>query len=547
MSIPRALKLLAALPVLLFLSSTSPDGGKEGVIESGLDKMSYSVSGGTLKEAGEPRQERWMGKLNTTQSFSYTIYPGAHVGVSAANAGPSIEEGGNYSFRATIAFHDEQGNLIGGEVETVRTRNEPISISKIMPYNAVDAYITVYFTREFNNITANFIWRVPVDKYKVDEDMVRRNEENAKKCFNRKDSKIRFNDFYGEVKIRCNFQEDDSYEFVDLDTVVYEDDRIKTEEDSGAILGLEDLSTYVIKPESILIIHTQEDERSRIEMIIGNMIVNVKKMIEGRSVVFEMSQCVAGINGTIFYLEETGLESTVWLFAGKVTVTNKKTGKEVVLEPGQKAYSRGNGTRVYPFKIEEMAPKFGIAICDIENHYSNDPGVEFEAPEIEQDSPRTTITTSTTTPRIEKEIIPDGVYAIRYAATSKFVMSISSGSASESAPVRLLSWQGYDFQKWKVTNTGNGRIVIHSMADNNYVLVPESLSDRGKLLVRRYNGDESQQWLPESLGGGKYAIMPVKNTGFAADLYNGWAAENGLLQISATNKEKTQQWLFEKK
>ena len=40
-----------------------------------------------------------------------------------------------------------------------------------------------------------------------------------------------------------------------------EDDRIKTEEESGAILGLEDMSIFVIKPESILIIHTEEDKR----------------------------------------------------------------------------------------------------------------------------------------------------------------------------------------------------------------------------------------------------------------------------------------------
>ena len=43
------------------------------------------------------------------------------------------------------------------------------------------------------------------------------------------DSKIRFNDFYGEVKIRPDAEEDDSYEFVDIDTVIYEDDRIKAE------------------------------------------------------------------------------------------------------------------------------------------------------------------------------------------------------------------------------------------------------------------------------------------------------------------------------
>ena len=120
----------------------------------------------------------------------------------------------------------------------------------------------------------------------------------------KKDSKIRFNDFYGEVKIRPDSEEDDSYEFVDLDTIIYEGDRIKTEEDSGAILGLEDMSTYVIKPESTLIIHTDEGNVSKIEMLAGSMWGNIKKMAEGKSLEVEMSQCVCGINGTTVKFEE---------------------------------------------------------------------------------------------------------------------------------------------------------------------------------------------------------------------------------------------------
>ena len=130
-------------------------------------------------------------------------------------------------------------------------------------------------------------------------------EEVKGKC-RQEDSKIRFNDFYGEVKIRCNFEEDDSYEFVDTETVIYEDDRIKTEEDSEAILGLWDMSTYWIKPESILIIHTEEDKTSRLELIVGAIVGNWKKMLRGESVKCEMSQCVAGISGTIVAFEETG-------------------------------------------------------------------------------------------------------------------------------------------------------------------------------------------------------------------------------------------------
>ncbi len=43
------------------------------------------------------------------------------------------------------------------------------------------------------------------------------------------DSKIRFNDFYGEVKYRCSLDENDAFEFADIDAVLYENDLIQTE------------------------------------------------------------------------------------------------------------------------------------------------------------------------------------------------------------------------------------------------------------------------------------------------------------------------------
>ncbi len=189
---------------------------------------------------------------------------------------------------------------------------------------------------------------------------------------NQTDSHIRFNDFWGEVKKRCNFLEDDSYEFVDIETVIYEDDRIKTEEESGAILGLEDMSTYEMKPESILIIHTEEDKTSRLELIVGAIVGNWKKMLQGKSIKCEMSQCVAGISGTIVAFEETGKESRVWLLAGAVDVKSKKTGKVTKLKPGQRSVTGTNGVvQVKSFNIEEGTRKFGISMDDIRNHYSN--------------------------------------------------------------------------------------------------------------------------------------------------------------------------------
>ncbi|MBP5504470.1 MAG: RICIN domain-containing protein [Bacteroidales bacterium] len=538
MKISRVLQGIAALAVLVLMSFVPSDGSSSGVIESGLDKLKYTISGGRLKTAGEPNYSRNMGKLNTTQSFVYDVSPGSTISVMGKNGGPSVEDGGNYSLRATIAFKDEKRNLIG-EIETVRTKNESIAISRTMPTGAMHAEVNLYFSREFNNITAIYSFHVPENEEEIKSEWFGPKEVPVSTQCHVMDSKIRFNEYYGEVKIRCDYEEDDSYEFVDRETVIYENARIKTEEDSGAILGLDDLSTYVIKPESILIIRTTEDTRSKFEVFLGNAVINIKKFARGRSIVFEMSQCVAGINGTIVAFEETGLESTVWLFAGKVTVTNKKTGKEVVLEPGQKAYSRGTGTKVYPFKIEEMAQKFDIPMSEIENHYSNGPAAEKKP--VKTEPVRTPVTTHS-----ESAGLPDGVYSIRYASSPDYAMSIYQGKAMNATPVRLSTWKGANAQRWKVENAGNGNVYIRSMANNNVVLGAESLSNQSEICVYKYTGDKSQQWVADNLGGGLFLLKPAANTSFSLDLYDGWAVDNGILQLYKTNDGESQQWLLEK-
>lgn len=200
------------------------------------------------------------------------------------------------------------------------------------------------------------------------------------------DSKIRFNDFYGEVKKRCNFEEDDSYEFVDIPDVIYENDRIKTEEESGAILGLEDMSTYVIKPECILIIRDTYDSRpavvQKLDLIVGTMLVNIKKMAAGKSLEVEMSQCICGGEGTILAFEETGKESRVYLLVGKASVKNKKTGKKTVLKAGQMVTMKGNTSNVATFNVEQEAKKFGCPMSEINNHYTNKKAPKYNMSDI---------------------------------------------------------------------------------------------------------------------------------------------------------------------
>ncbi len=200
------------------------------------------------------------------------------------------------------------------------------------------------------------------------------------------DSKIRFNDLYGEVKYRCSLEETDAFEFADLDVVLYENDLIQTEEESGAILGLEDMSTYVMKPESKLIIRDTYDSRpavvQKLDLIYGVMLVNIKKMAEGKSLEVEMYHCGVGIEGTIMAFEETGKESRVYLLVGKAWVKNKKTGKKINLQPGQMVTMKGKSSNVATFNIEQMAKKFGCPMSEIKNHYTNKKAPKYNMSDI---------------------------------------------------------------------------------------------------------------------------------------------------------------------
>ena len=190
------------------------------------------------------------------------------------------------------------------------------------------------------------------------------------------DSGIRFEELWGEVSFRCNDQYDDAYEFAEYQTVIKELDRIHTKEDSGAKLDVPGWQgCFTIGSESTILIHTEEPRvPSKLEILAGGIWANIKKLAEGKSIECEMSHCVTAIKGTIVAFEETGKESRVYLFAGKVEVTGKASKKKTMLKAGQASIVGSDGqVKVQKFDIEKGAKKFGIPMKDIKNHYSNTP------------------------------------------------------------------------------------------------------------------------------------------------------------------------------
>ena len=178
----------------------------------------------------------------------------------------------------------------------------------------------------------------------------------------RVDSKIRFNDLYGEVSIRPNDEEDDAYEYAELDSVIYENDRIRTKEDSGAILGLEDMTTFVIKPESVLVVRSENPSETKIDMLAGRLMVNVKKMSEGKTMGFEMSQCVAGIKGTMIQLFSNENVNQVNVLRGEVEIYAKNIRKFFKIRAGQSFLIKDTETSIN--NIENLDKEKKDALAD---------------------------------------------------------------------------------------------------------------------------------------------------------------------------------------
>ena len=378
-------KLFTTLTTLVLMMAalvTNAQTKVEGTLENDGHTMKWSISGVTVTEQGQPKLE----KVNFAgtddgdlkQELSGTVAPGALITADLRKVS------GKDKPKVYILFdYFKEGSFfsVNGGVPIKLEEKEDMYKSFQVPSNATEVIVSIIYRTPDPHPRAYALEMKVVGRFKVGNKAPEPEPEPKYEIHIEKspcegemiDSHIRFNDYYGEVKMRPNWLEDDSYEFVDLDVVIYECYRIKTEEESGAILGLYDMSTYIIKPESILIIYTEDGQESKFQMLMGSLIGNIKKMWEGKTVDFEMSECVAGINGTIFALEESSQGSKVWVFAGKVEVTNKKTGKKTELNAGQNITVKGKNNNVQSFNIKDGAKQFGIPMDHITNHYTNKP------------------------------------------------------------------------------------------------------------------------------------------------------------------------------
>ncbi len=154
-------------------------------------------------------------------------------------------------------------------------------------------------------------------------------------AFAYKDCNVRFKDITGDVAVRPDDEDDDSYVGAEFETVLHYKDRIKTEEDSEAILGLADKTSFIIKEKSILVLPEYEGEISNIKMVAGIIWINMKKSVNGGELRLHGTQAVAGIRGSALRASTDGVNDFFSLSHGSSYITINDTKEVIKLKPGE--------------------------------------------------------------------------------------------------------------------------------------------------------------------------------------------------------------------
>lgn len=209
----------------------------------------------------------------------------------------------------------------------------------------------------------------------------------------RKDSGARFSSMTGKILVRHDDDPDDPahWEYAKLDTVLYVNDHIKTDEESSAIIGFADLSTFLQKEETEIVVTTPPEKDSMIKLVAGNIMRNIKQMMKDGTMVIEMSQAVSGTKGTVFSLGAKADVNDAAVFEGAIELKAKANGAKLLLRAGQRVrIDRSGFSPVATFdvrrELEAWRAKFtGPEMRDIEQRVAR--GAQAASPQQDTSPP----------------------------------------------------------------------------------------------------------------------------------------------------------------
>ncbi|MBL0233912.1 MAG: FecR domain-containing protein [Chitinophagaceae bacterium] len=156
------------------------------------------------------------------------------------------------------------------------------------------------------------------------------------------DCGARFNSLSGHVEVRHD-AEPNGWKSAQLEMVLYVDDHVRTFEESSSIISFADMSTFVTKEETEIVVNSPPSKANKLKLVTGKIMANIKKMMKDGTMEIDMTQCAATIKGTTFILESSASISTLKVIEGTVDFTSKANGKTVKVSDGQIARANNQG------------------------------------------------------------------------------------------------------------------------------------------------------------------------------------------------------------
>lgn len=148
------------------------------------------------------------------------------------------------------------------------------------------------------------------------------------------DSRARASHIDGQVEIACP-PDFEAWDVLKPGRVIYNHCRLKTGEESTLKISFGDMTTFVMRPETQVVINSATKEKSNIRLLFGGIWANVKKMARGEEFGFKGSQAVAGIKGTVLVMEDTGVATTLKVIEGAVEFTDKAGARAETVGTGE--------------------------------------------------------------------------------------------------------------------------------------------------------------------------------------------------------------------
>ena len=142
--------------------------------------------------------------------------------------------------------------------------------------------------------------------------------------------------------------------------------------------------------------------------------------------------------------------------------------------------------------------------------------------------------------------IEDGVYVIRSAINTRYVLDVNGASKENGANVQLYEYSADNQKRFKVTYLGDGYYTIIALHSNKSLDVKDASKQKGANVWQyEQNGTDAQKWVIKDVGNGNYSIISKCN-GLYVDVTNASAKNFANIQMCDGNGLNAQKFKFEK-